>query len=395
MGDTDRILARYHDVTRYLDWDEQRDFERLAGLLPAITPHVHGLIDDFYDEIERHPAAFSVITGGQEQVARLKATLLQWLTDLFQRPPDEDYAQRCWRIGRRHAEIGLDPLYVIASMARLRSAMCRALRSSWAGDMEQLAESLRSLYRRLDLDLALIQDAYQAESDDRLQRAERMATLGQVAGGLAHELRNPLNVVKTSVYFLRNARSASPEKAAEHLQRIGRGVDRADAVITALSNFARLPTPETRDTPLLPLVRDALEANPPDPAVEVRVEVEPSIAVVVDPAQLHIVLGNLLRNANEAMGEGGTLTVRARPLDPGAIELDVEDTGIGMAPELRDRVTEPLFSTKARGLGLGLAISREILVKNGGTLRILSEPGVGSTFTLELPRASETGDRDR
>jgi signal transduction histidine kinase len=395
MGDTDRILARYRDVKRYLDWDEQHDFERLVGLLPAVTPHLRALIDDFYEEIERHPGASSVITGGHEQVARLKATLHQWLINLFQTPPDEDYAQRCWRIGRRHAEIGLDPLYVIASMARLRSAMCRALRSSWAGEPERLAESLRSLYRRLDLDLALIQDAYQAESDDRLQRAERMATLGQVAGGLAHELRNPLNVVKTSVYFLKNARSASPEKVAEHLQRIGRGVDRADAVITALSSFARLPAPETRPTPLLDLVRDSLEANPPDASVEVRVEVEPPLAVVVDPAQLHIVLGNLLRNANEAMTEGGTLTVRARRLEPCRIELDVEDTGIGMAPELRDRVTEPLFSTKARGLGLGLAISREILTKNGGTLRIRSEPGVGSTFTLELNQPSETGDRDR
>ncbi|WP_152050460.1 protoglobin domain-containing protein [Tautonia marina] len=395
MGDTDRILARYREVKRYLDWDERHDYERLVGLFPVITPHFPGLIEDFYEEIQRHPGASAVITGGEEQVSRLKATLHQWLIGLFQTPPDEDYAQRCWRIGRRHAEIGLDPLYVIAAMARLRSAMCRVLRSSWTGEFEQLAESLRSLYRRLDLDLALIQDAYQAESEDRLQRAERMATLGQVAGGLAHELRNPLNVVKTSVYYLKNARSASAEKVAEHLQRIGRGVDRADAVITALSSFARLPTPEARPTPLLEMVRDSLETNPPDPAIEVQLEIEPSLTVAVDPAQLQIVLGNLLRNANEAMDQAGTLTVRARTLENGRIELDVEDTGIGMAPELRDRVTEPLFSTKARGLGLGLAISREILTKNGGTLRISSEPGVGSIFTLVLNPSSETGDRDR
>ncbi|WP_169979378.1 protoglobin domain-containing protein [Tautonia rosea] len=394
MGDTDRILSRHRDVKRYLDWDEQNDFERLVGLQPIITPHFPALIADFYAEIQRHPGASSVITGGEEQVARLKATLHQWLDDLFRTPPDDEYAQRCWRIGRRHAEIGLDPLFVIAAMARLRSAMCRVLRSSWTGEFERLAESLRSLYRRLDLDLALIQDAYQAESEDRLQRAERMATLGQVAGGLAHELRNPLNVVKTSVYFLKNARSASAEKVAEHLQRIGRGVDRADAVITALSSFARLPAPEAQPTPVIDLVRESLEANPPDASVDVQVEIDPSLTVAVDPAQLQIVLGNLLRNANEAMADGGTLSVRTRTLENGRIELDVEDTGIGMAPELRDRVTEPLFSTKARGLGLGLAISREILTKNRGTLRIASEPGVGSIFTLVLNQALETGDRD-
>lgn len=392
MAEMDRVVERYHEVKRYLGWDEQLDGDRLAALGPLIEPHLSALIDDFYEEIRRHDDAFAVITSGEEQVTRLKATLGNWLRDVFRLPADDAYAGRCWRIGRRHAEIGLDPIFVIAAMARLRSGMARALRSSSEEkDSVELAESLHSLYRRLDIDLALIQDAYQFESEDRLQRAERMATLGQVAGGLAHELRNPLNVVKTSIYFLKNARSASPEKVAEHLNRIGRGVDRADAVITALSSFARLPAPDSRPVSLIDVVRDSIDANPTDPAIEVRIAVEETMTVAADPAQLEIVLGNLIRNANEAMPEGGILSIRARPVGDEQIAIDVEDTGIGMEPALREKVTEPLVSTKARGLGLGLAISREILAKNGGALRIISEPGVGSTFTVLLPGAVKPG----
>ena len=120
----------------------------------------------------------------------------------------------------------------------------------------------RSLNTLLDLDLAIIEDAYQAEYLARQQRGERLAAIGQVAGGIAHELRNPLNVVKTSVYYLLNARNPTPAKTAEHLQRIERHVAVADGVITALSNFARLPLPNLRPFPVGPCVREVLELNP-------------------------------------------------------------------------------------------------------------------------------------
>src|SRR6202008_4397721 len=96
----------------------------------------------------------------------------------------------------------------------------------------------------------------------RQQRSERMAAIGQVAGGIAHELRNPLNVIKTSIYFLLNARNPTPAKTAEHLQRIERHVTAADGVITALSNFARMPLPNLRAFPIESCVRQALELNP-------------------------------------------------------------------------------------------------------------------------------------
>jgi len=101
---------------------------------------------------------------------------------------------------------------------------------------------------------------------------------------------------------------------------------------------------------------------------------------------VRIVIGNLIRNAREAMPQGGRLTIDGRPVDD-AVEVRVSDTGVGIPPEDLGRVMEPLFSTKARGLGLGLAIARAILDKNKGSLRVASTPGKGSSFTLRLMAA--------
>jgi signal transduction histidine kinase len=105
--------------------------------------------------------------------------------------------------------------------------------------------------------------------------------------------------------------------------------------------------------------------------------------VLADNDQVRIVFANLLRNAREAMPQGGRLIVTARAVD-GGIETSVADTGIGIPSDRLGRVMEPLYSTKARGLGLGLSIARAILEKNGGSLRVASEPGRGSTFTVFL-----------
>src|SRR5262249_36108406 len=156
------------------------------------------------------------------------------------------------------------------------------------------------------------------------------AAIGQVAGGIAHELRNPLNVVKTSVYFLLNARNATPEKRAEHLRRIERHVVLADGVITALSNFARMPLPSLRPVPLEAVLREALEVTPLPDTIRVEIDCPAGLPpALADPDQLRIVLGNLIRNAREAMPKGGSLTLAARAAD-GVVEVAVRDTGTGI-----------------------------------------------------------------
>src|SRR5262249_33887147 len=196
----------------------------------------------------------------------------------------------------------LDQVYTNVAMSRLRGGLLRELAAHWNGQPEELAATIRAVNRLLDLDLAIIEDAYQTEYSERAQRAERLATIGQVAGGGGHDLRNAINVVKTSVYYLLNARNPSPEKKTEHLQRIERQVTLADNVITALSSFAKLPVPNLRPCPVERCVREALEFNPMPESIAVALELPEALPpVLADPDQLRIVLANLLRNAREAM----------------------------------------------------------------------------------------------
>jgi signal transduction histidine kinase len=391
MERAEQIYRRYQDLQSYVGWTDG-DAARVRALGPMLEPHLHALVEDFYSEIARLPDAHKVFTGSQAQIDRLKGSLMAWLRDLLNGPYDSDYVARRWKVGARHVEIGLDQVYINVALSRLRDGLIRLMSESWTEDCDDLVAAIRSLNKLLDLDLAKVEDAYQAEHTARLQGAERLATLGQIAGGVAHELRNPLNVVKTSLYFLNNARDPAPEKRADHMRRIERSVGRADEVITTLTNFARIPLPQEKPFAVETCVRDALEDSAVSGGVEIAVDFPADLPpALADRSQIRIVLGNLIRNAVDAMSSGGRLTLTGRQTEDG-LEVSVADTGIGIAPADLPRVMEPLFSTKARGMGLGLALSRMILDKNHGTLRVASEPGMGSTFTVRLATVTSEGD---
>jgi PAS domain S-box-containing protein len=225
----------------------------------------------------------------------------------------------------------------------------------------------------------------------KLQRAERMATLGEIAGGVAHELRNPLNVIQTSIYYLMNARYATPEKNLDHFKRIARNVELADKVITSLANFAKMPSPALLPIAIEPFVRETLELNPPGAGIEVTVDCHASLPCALgDGDQLRIALGNLIRNGCDAMAGGGRLAISAVATD-GVIDLSVADTGVGIAEKDLARIMQPLYSTKTRGLGLGLSITRSMVETNQGTLTVTSELGRGSIFTIRLNASPADG----
>jgi signal transduction histidine kinase len=388
--DPDELYRRYQELQQYVGWQDE-DARRVQATAGLLDPSLPALIDDFYAQIDLHPDARKVITGGAAQIARLKGTLLRWLRELLSGPYDRDYVARRHAVGWRHVEIGLSQVYTNVALSRLRRGLLLALEACWPQGPRELLATRLALNTLLDLDLAIIENAYQAEYTSRLQRTERLATIGQIAGGVAHELRNPLNVVKTSVYYLLNARNATPEKRAEHLQRIERHVGVADNVITALSNFAKMPLPNLQPVPVRRCVEEALEINVVPENVRVTLDLPDGLPpALADADQLRIVLGNLIRNAREAMPRGGVLTVAAVAVGDG-VEVAVTDTGVGIPAELLGRVMEPLYSTKARGLGLGLALARAILDKNKGGLRVVSEPGRGSTFTVRLHAGPREG----
>jgi signal transduction histidine kinase len=389
----DEQFQRYQELQRYVGWTDD-DARRVQHLAPLLDPHLRGLVDDFYAEIDRHPDARKVITGGDEQIARLKGTLVKWLQELLAGPYDRDYVTRRWRVGWRHVEIGLDQVYTNVALSRLRKGLLRTIEQNWPGDLVESIPLRQSLNTLLDLDLAIIEDAYQAEHLARRQRIERFTTIGQIGGGIAHELRNPLNVIKTSIYFLLNARNPTPEKRDEHLKRIERQVILADGVITALSNFTRMPVPDLKPIAVEDFVEDVLLDHPLPETIEVVKDLPPDLPpVLADRGQLKIVLSNLIRNAIDAMPAGGVLTISGEQAD-NPVNLRVSDTGVGIPPDRLARITEPLFTTKAKGLGLGLALARAILERNRGSLHAASEVGVGTTFTVRLAAADSGGAED-
>ncbi len=246
--------------------------------------------------------------------------------------------------------------------------------------LEALNDELeRRVQRRTD-------ELRQAQAE--LLKKERLATLGQVSGGIAHEIRNPLNAIKTSAFYLMKAKNPTSEKTHEHLERIDRQVTMIDNVITALSDIARLPAPNREPHSIVEILAHILQTVSLPAVVEVDLRTADDVPdVLVDEHQMPIVFRNLIRNARDAMPDGGKLTIDVKTKE-GRVQIDVIDTGHGIPPSDLDRITEPLYSTKARGIGLGLAITVAILDKNCGKLQITSDLGKGSRFRVELEAAS-------
>jgi protein-histidine pros-kinase len=227
-----------------------------------------------------------------------------------------------------------------------------------------------------------------AAAQEEIVRRERLATMGHLAGSVSHELRNPLGVIKNSVYYLRMV-APPEEQVRKHLSILEREVATATRIVTGMLDFART-TPATRvRTDLNGLVRDELDRLLVPDSIRVERElIENLRPVMVDPDQIRLILNNLISNAIQAMPEGGVLTVRTRSLED-TLEVIVADTGSGIAPDHLGRIFEPLFTTKSKGIGLGLSVARRLADANGGTIRVESALGHGSRFMVELGRETD------
>lgn len=227
------------------------------------------------------------------------------------------------------------------------------------------------------------------EAQDQLLRQERLATLGQLAGSVGHELRNPLGVMTNALYYLDAVQADAPPKVREYMQILRDQVGVSERIVSDLLDFGRVSTPDRTWVDVGGLVRDALASEDMPPDVDVVVEVvEDTPRVFVDAQHMTQVLANLVSNAVQAMNGQGTLTLRART-DGDMVALDVSDTGPGIPEDQLERIFEPLVTTKARGIGLGLALCRMLSAVNHASLSVSSRLGVGSTFTVSLPRSGE------
>ena len=270
--------------------------------------------------------------------------------------------------------------------------------------------------------LVVLEDVSQLRRiHQELRRHERLATLGQLSAGVAHEIRNPLAGIGTSAQVLLR-RFEPGDDRARFVQVILDEVKRLDRIVTSLLEYARPRTPELKPTPLGECVRKAVEASRSalgEARVSVEIDVAPRLAAVwLDPDLVHQVLLNVALNAVQAMPQGGTLRfevrrVRRRPPPRGTgrraedqprgsrggsgwIELQqvrIIDTGVGMPRGVLEKLFDPFFTTKATGTGLGLSIVQTIMQEHGGSIAVDSRQGRGTTVFLNFPVEKRHGQR--
>jgi PAS domain S-box-containing protein len=223
------------------------------------------------------------------------------------------------------------------------------------------------------------------KAQEELDRKERLAILGQLSGGVGHELRNPLGAIKNAAYFLNMAIEEPEPDVKETLEILQKEVATSERIISSLLGFARPKPPTLRKVDINNLVRDMMPQLSVPENVEVETRLESLPAILADPNQIGQVLQNIIYNGIQSMPEGGRLVIKSAASEPGWASVSITDTGVGIPENIKSKVFEPLFTTKAKGIGLGLAVSKTLVEGNGGIIDVDSEIGKGSTFTLRLP----------
>ena len=227
------------------------------------------------------------------------------------------------------------------------------------------------------------------ETQETLVRKEKLAMLGLLAGGVGHELRNPLGVMTNAVYYLGAVLKQAPAEVAEYLGILRTQISLAEKIVGDLLDFARIKPPQFEVVSVKQVVDEQLARAGALEGVTVKHDFPSDLPRIrVDRVQIGQVVLNLITNALQAMNGNAALTFRGRRAADGFVRLDVIDTGSGITPDQMGKLFEPLFTTKARGIGLGLAVSRSLLQANGGAISAESTPGAGTTMSVSLPTSS-------
>jgi signal transduction histidine kinase/FixJ family two-component response regulator len=232
------------------------------------------------------------------------------------------------------------------------------------------------------------------EAQEELVRQEKLAVLGQLGGGVAHELRNPLGVIKNAAYFLNMVLEEPDPEVKEMLDILEQEVRTSERIINSLLDFARPKPPVRRKVDVNEVVQAALSRTTMPANVEVVTRLDESLPTIqADPGQLAQVFGNIILNAVQAMPDGGQLLMKTwqvseKPARSGQVVVSITDTGVGIPEENLEKLFQPLFTTKAKGIGLGLALVKMLVEGHGGSIEVESTVGEESTFTVKLPLAS-------
>jgi signal transduction histidine kinase len=250
----------------------------------------------------------------------------------------------------------------------------------------ELEQSLRGYYEELEKEVDIrTKDLEQIQ--EKLIRSERLAAVGELASGVGHELRNPLNVIRNCAYLLNMALTGkSDEEAGNTLKVLDKQIDIANKIVTDLLDFTRIKPASQVRADLKNIVEESLSwINIPE-QIKVNVNLNGNAGTIkTDPEQMSRVFSNIVSNAAQSMnGKGGEVNITAAA-DDKYISVMFTDTGCGIPEENMQKIFEPLFTTKPKGIGLGLAISKRLVEQNGGKIEVASQVGKGTTFTVKIP----------
>ena len=238
-------------------------------------------------------------------------------------------------------------------------------------------------------------------AQEKLVRHEKLVVLGQMSSSVGHELRNPLSVINSAIYYLKMIQPNAAEDVKEYLGIIDQEVHTAEKIITDLLDFSRIKSVDREVVSVSELIRRTLERFPVPESVAVTIEVPPDLPqVFVDVHHMTQVLGNLTVNACQAMTSSNESTLIVGQLSlystvqNDMINITVKDNGAGISAENMNKIFEPLFTTKTKGIGLGLAVSQKLVAANEGRIEVESEAGKGTSFHVYLPIYQITGDKE-
>lgn len=359
-------------------YDPIRDYDgKIVGILYV------GLLERAYTSIRDRVilSFFGIATIGFILIVGITYYMIRSITDPLGKMAA---ATRSISAGRFDEEVHTESQDEIGLLAASFNAMLKSLRQM-KGDLEEWGRTLEEKVRRRTEELVAMQA--------RVAQAERLASLGKLAAGVAHEVNNPLGgILSLTALTLEDMKKDDPDR--ENLEEVLKQTERCRDIVKGLLDFSRQSEVKTElvdlnkilEATLSLIGRQALFFN-----VTVVKDLDPRLpSVMADTSQLQQVFMNILINAVQAMEERGAITITTRPSSSdNFVDVRISDTGCGIPQEKIDRIFDPFFTTKesGHGTGLGLAIAYGIITKHGGTISVDSEVGKGSTFTIRLPAA--------
>jgi PAS domain S-box-containing protein len=247
----------------------------------------------------------------------------------------------------------------------------------------QLIQSLREARERLEQKV----DERTRElkkSQEQLLKAQRLAVIGELAGMVGHDLRNPLTSIAGATYFLKKRSNLTDRKTAEMLELVEKNISYSNKIINDLLEYSREIKLDVVERSPKSMMSEALSIVEKPNNIQIVDLTKPAPRMIVDPEKLKRAFVNLIKNAFDAMPSGGTLTITSKKAN-GNMQVQFSDSGLGMKKRTMEKLWTPLFTTKAKGMGFGLPICKRIIDAHGGSINVRSVFGKGTTFTVTLP----------